>query len=165
MSILTPMLNMDDNLGLGTPNFFSSAWDPEQTNFPFAEGFRSGVEDYGSYAPQLHQGQAESNHLDYFSNQLDDRFSNHATYQSGYQFGNTHSNDDLDRILGAPETSLLGKGVTTTQPNTIFNPLFHTTQMHAVQNSGAPAIFHSSTSQTGDWKLKADAHPAPAKLV
>jgi hypothetical protein len=98
MSVLTPLLNMDENMGLGTPNFFSSAWDPENSDFSFTEGYQSNMGSYTNYAPQFQQGQAEINQLDYFSNPEDQLID-----QSGFQpkYPVQTQNDDLDLILAS----------------------------------------------------------------
>lgn len=98
MSVLTPLLNMDENMGLETPNFFSSAWDLEQSDFSFIGGYQSNMGNYTNYAPQIQQEQVENNQFDYFSNQ-EDQLIDQSRFQPKYPVQTL--NGDLDLILAS----------------------------------------------------------------
>jgi hypothetical protein len=99
---MTPLLIMDDTMGLGTPNFFSAAWESEQ-NYGFGNGQQSTLAGFAIYPPQFHQGQAENNQLDYFT-LSQDQFAS-TTFNPQYRLNNTSLNADLDKIF-APTAAL-----------------------------------------------------------
>lgn len=89
-------------MGLGTPNFFSAAWEAEQ-NYGFGNGQQSTLAGFASYPAQFQQGQAENNQLDYFAGSQDQLAS--TTFNPKYQLNNTSLNEDLDQIL-APTAAI-----------------------------------------------------------
>lgn len=108
MAATMPLLNMDDNMNLGTPNFFSSAWNPEQNDFSFTEAFAG---NHSGYTPQLLQGRAESNQLDYFFHQGDNQSGSQSVFHSKQPPTLSQSNADLDRILENPSSAFHEKNV------------------------------------------------------
>jgi hypothetical protein len=97
---------MDDNMGLGTPNFFSSAWNPEQSDFSFTESYPTDGGSYAGYA-QNFQLQTEQDQIDYFSGHPGNQFRTQS-YGAGFGSDFLDSNDDLNQIL---DNSLGGKGI------------------------------------------------------
>lgn len=79
-------------MGMSTPNFFNSAWNPEQGDFPFAD---NPTENYGTYGQTYPVGNGESDPFDYFSGRPGHQFANNQGYQTGFDA----SSDDIGRIL------------------------------------------------------------------
>lgn len=142
-------------MGLGTPNFFSSAWNPEQNDFSFTEAYQSGNGNHTGYTPQLFQGQAENNQLDYFSGTSGDQFSSQSIYQSRQQQRFSQSPDDLDRILGAGNSAFLDKNVDTAHPEAIFNS--YGNSYFSSSGLGVPSL--------NDWNPDTKQNAAPAKIM
>jgi len=97
MSVLTPLFNMDDNMRLGTPDFFSL--DVEQ-NGDFTGAYQSKMGDYGTYEPAFQPEQAENNQLDYFS-VAQNQFNSYAAFQTKHP--PQSQNEDLE-ILSLTES-------------------------------------------------------------
>jgi bZIP transcription factor len=120
---------MDDTMGMGTPTFFSSAWSPEQSDFPFTGEYQSNIENYTNYAPQFQQGQAENNQLDYFSTPQD-QFNSQLVFQPKYPA--LLLNDDLDMILPSSESL---------QPQSFSKPSTLNAQMQDITTYDNPTVF------------------------
>lgn len=95
----------DDNMALSTPNFFNSAWNPEQSDFSFTDN-QGNMSNYDDYTQNYSMSNGEPDNLDYFSGRPGDEFGNQ--YQS--QFLQDPSNDDIGRIL-TPGLSFLNMDV------------------------------------------------------
>jgi hypothetical protein len=152
MTTAMPLLNLDDSMGLGTPNFFNSAWSPEQNDFSFTEAFAG---NHSGYTPQLLQGQAENNQLDYFSVQGDNQVSSSSIFQHRQLSGLSQSNADLDRILDNPSSVPM------------FGPSSHDTQMQGVSSYSNP-LYNSAglgLPSTNDWNVDIKATASPAKIM
>jgi hypothetical protein len=106
MAVLTPLFTLDENTGLGTPNFFNRAWDPEQSDYTFNEGRQSNMETFCSYELPHQQGQAEQDQLDYFSVWHKHLASQQQSFASGYQSLMVQSNNDLDHFFEPSNCSL-----------------------------------------------------------
>ena len=164
MTTAATLLSMDDNLGLGTPNFFSSAWNPEQNDFSFTEAFAG---NHSGYHPQLLQGQAENNQLDYFSGQGDNQFGSQSMYQPRLLSGLSQSHDDLDRILGNPGSAFLDKNIGATNSVPMLDPTSQATQMQSLASYHNP--MYSSTGlgvpSLNDWTGDIRPTASPARLM
>jgi bZIP transcription factor len=109
MSVLASMLSMDDNMGLGTPNFFSSAWIPEQNDFSLTESYPADDGSYAGYA-QSFQSQTEQDQIDYFSGHPKNRFRAQSyEFDSNLLDSNNGLNQFLDNPLGVK--GILGTGI------------------------------------------------------
>lgn len=146
MSVLTPLLDMDENMGVGTPNFFSSAWDPEQSDFSFVGGgYQSNIGSYINYVPQLQQGQAENTQFDFFPNQAG-QLIDQSSFQPKYPVQT--QNDDLDLILTSGSS----------QPPSLTKHSASNTQMQGISTYGNPTVFGVTELEefpTNDWSLMA----------
>jgi hypothetical protein len=164
MTTATPLLGMDDNMGLGTPNFFSSAWNPEQNDFSFTEAFAGNL---SGYTPQLLQGQAEDNQLDYFSGQGDDQFGSQSIYQPRQPSGLSQPHADLDRILGNPAPAFLDKNIGAANSISIFNPSNHATQMEDLSSYQNPSYNSTGLGVPSFNGWAADIKPtaSPARIM
>jgi len=151
-------------MGLGTPNFFSSAWNPEQNDFSFTEAFAG---NHSGYTPQLLQGQAENNQLDYFSGQGDDLFTSHSMYEPRRQSGLSQSHDDLDRILENTGPALLDKNNGVSNPVSMFDLSGQTTQMQGLTSYHNP--LYASTGlrvrSLNDWTADIKPTASPARIM
>jgi hypothetical protein len=155
---------MDDNMGLGTPNFFSSAWNPEQNDFSFTGVFAG---NHSGYTPQLLQGQAENNQLDYFSGQGDNQFGSHSMYQPRQPSGLSHSHDDLDHILGNPGSAFLDKNVSATNSVSMFGTSSQATQMQGLASCHDP-LYNSAglgVPSLNDWTVDMKQTASPARIM
>jgi len=157
-----PLLSMDDNMGLGTPNFFSSAWNPEQNDFSFTEAFTG---NHSGYTPQLLQGQAENNQLDYFSGQGDDQFGSQSIYQSRQPSGLSQSNDDLDHILENPSSAFLDKNVDAANSLPAFNPSSQAVQMQGLASYHNPLYSSLGVPSLNYWNSDIKPTASPAKIM
>jgi hypothetical protein len=151
-------------MGLGTPNFFSSAWDPEQNDFSFTEAFAG---NHSGYTPQLLQGQAENNQLDYFSGQGDDHFASQSMYEPRQQSGLSQSHDDLDCILGNTGSPFLDKNIGVSNHVSIFDLSSQATQMQ-----GLTSYHNTLYAPTGlrvpslnDWTADIKQTASPARIM
>lgn len=158
------LLSMDDNMGLGTPNFFSLAWNPEQNDFSFTEAFAG---NHSGYTPQLLQGQVENNRLDYFSGQGDNHFGGESLYQPRQPSGLSQSHDDLDRILENSGTALFDKNFAPASSVLASDHSSQATQTHGLTSYHNPL---SSSSGLGDpsindWSVDIKPSASPARLM
>jgi hypothetical protein len=151
---------MDDNMGLGTPNFFNSAWDPEQSDYSFTQGYQSNMGSYSNYAPPFQQGQAENNPLDYFSTQQEHFASQQQAFSNTFQSAGLQPNDDLDKILASSDSPA-------TRAGSVLNPLRQSTQMQGIAPYGTPSVFGASDAgniPTSAWKSTLRRSASPARL-
>jgi hypothetical protein len=162
MTSAMPLLSMDDNMGLGTPNFFSSAWNPEQNDFSFTEAFAG---NHSGYIPQLLQGQAENNQLDYFSGQGDDQFGSQSIYQSRQPSGLSQSNEDLDRILENPSSAFLDKNVGAANSVPAFDPSSQAVQMQGLASYHNPLYSSLGVPSLNGWNSDIKPTASPAKIM
>lgn len=164
MATATPLLSMDDNMGLGTPDFFSSAWNPEQNDFSFTEAFAG---NHSCYAPQLLQGQAEINQLDYFSGQGDDQFCSQSVYEPRQPSGLSHSNDDLDRILGNPGSAFSDKNIGAANSVPMFDPSSQATQLEDLASYHNPLYTFPGPGvpSLNDWTADIKPTGSPARIM
>lgn len=116
MSLLASTLNMDDNMGLGTPNFFNSAWDPEHNDFALTDNYPTDSDGCYDDFVQGFQSHAQQDQTDYFSSHPGNRFPAEH-YVSEYDSSILGPSVDLNQILeshggkGILESSL-AQGVT-----------------------------------------------------
>ena len=167
MTTATPLLNMDDNIGLGAPDFFSSAWNPEQNEFSFTEAYQSSSGNRTGFTPLLPQAQAENGQLDYFSVRPEGQFSDQSIYQPKHQPGLSQSQDDLDNILETTGPAFLDKNTGARHSGSILNPLSQGIQMHGLtfyDNS----IFGSTglgVPSLNDWDPDVKPTASPARIM
>jgi hypothetical protein len=74
---------MDENTGLGTPNFFGAAWDAEQNDYSSTGAYQSSIGNCATYKPKFQQEQAKNNQLDCFLT-YQDQFDNYSALLSKY---------------------------------------------------------------------------------
>jgi hypothetical protein len=96
MSSSQAMPKMDDNMGFNTPNFFNSAWNPEQSDFSFAENLNNNNGGYAGYSQNYSMGNVENEQIDYFSGHPSRGF---LTSQQNQGSGPNQLDDDVGRIL------------------------------------------------------------------
>jgi hypothetical protein len=167
MTSAPPLLNIDDNMCLGTPNFFSSAWNPEQNEFSFTEAYQSGAGNHSGFTPLFLQGQGENGQLDYFSVRPEDQFGSQSIYQPRHQQGLSEHHDDLDRILGSTGPPSLDKNLGATHPESILNPLSQGPQVHGLTSYDS-SLFSSTglgVPSLNDWDSDVKPTASPARIT
>jgi hypothetical protein len=144
MSVLTPLPTLDDNMDLGSPSFFNSAWHPDlqQSDYPFTQGYQLDMETHSSYTltPQYHELQAENSQVDYFSAWQHHFTGQQQYFSSRYKSFVAQSNDDSDTFFGSSGSSL-SRHTTATQPGPTLYPLRQASDMQGSVSYTAPAAF------------------------
>jgi len=129
---------MDDATGDESSNFFNLAWNREQNGPP-------SIKFYARYAPQLQQGEAEDNSLNYFSGQLGDLLCNQAARQAGYQSNLFQCHDKSGQNLQAANIFLLDERSAVVQLEYVFYVLSQVTLMQDIPSYHPSGVFDFSS--------------------